>query len=295
MNKTFTHYLKKEGYSQSTIHYHQQVLSTFQLWAATENVASEAVTYNDILAYLQHRQHQGTGKAGLSRYLTAIKHYYDHLIEQGIATSNPVQNIKLQGAHRKKLYDILSPSELQSLYQHFAQSTYPDEWRKSRDVAIIGLVIFQGLTTTDIKQLHPNDLQLKEGLIQINRTRRSNERTLKLEVTQLMDLHHYATAGREKLLNKILHTPERLFFTTGGKADMSSALNQMVKRLQRIDPRVQNIKHLRACVITKWLKKYGLRKTQYLAGHRYLSSTEKYKINDLEGMQEEINQYHPLG
>ena len=32
-----------------------------------------------------------------------------------------------------------------------------------------------------------------------------------------------------------------------------------------------------------------------MAGHRYVSSTEAYKINDLEGLQEDIGKFHPLG
>ena len=49
-----------------------------------------------------------------------------------------------------------------------------------------------------------------------------------------------------------------------------------------------------ASVITKWLKQYNLREVQYLAGHRYISTTESYQQNDVEGLAEEINMYHPL-
>ena len=48
-------------------------------------------------------------------------------------------------------------------------------------------------------------------------------------------------------------------------------------------------------VITRWLKQYNLRKTQYLAGHQYLSSTEAYQKSDLEGLQEVVQKYLPLG
>jgi len=32
-----------------------------------------------------------------------------------------------------------------------------------------------------------------------------------------------------------------------------------------------------------------------MAGHRFISSTEAYLINDLEDLQEDINKYHPIG
>jgi integrase/recombinase XerD len=58
---------------------------------------------------------------------------------------------------------------------------------------------------------------------------------------------------------------------------------------------VKNAQQIRASVITKWLKSHNLREVQYLAGHRYISSTESYLQNDMEELIEEINQYHPLG
>jgi len=49
-----------------------------------------------------------------------------------------------------------------------------------------------------------------------------------------------------------------------------------------------------AFVITAWLKQYDLRKTQYLAGHKYVSSTEDYKANVIDELQEDIRKFLPL-
>ncbi len=46
-----------------------------------------------------------------------------------------------------------------------------------------------------------------------------------------------------------------------------------------------------ASVITQWLKQYDLRKVQYLAGHKYVSSTEDYKANVIDELQQLYNQY----
>jgi integrase/recombinase XerD len=32
-----------------------------------------------------------------------------------------------------------------------------------------------------------------------------------------------------------------------------------------------------------------------MAGHRYVSSTEAYLVNDMDDLQEDINKYHPIG
>ncbi|TRX50917.1 integrase [Fulvivirga sp. M361] len=55
------------------------------------------------------------------------------------------------------------------------------------------------------------------------------------------------------------------------------------------------MKHIRASVITHWLKQYNLREVQYMAGHRKVMSTESYQRNDTEGLQLDVDQFHPLG
>lgn len=49
-----------------------------------------------------------------------------------------------------------------------------------------------------------------------------------------------------------------------------------------------------AAGITNWLKHYNLRQVQVLAGHRYISSTERYLEDDLESLHEIVNNFHPI-
>ena len=293
-NENHTHYLKKEGYSKSTIAYYQKAVNKFTQWAEKENIEPTVATYTEILAYVQHCQQQGAGKTGTSRYLTAIKNYYNYLVSTGEMKGNPAGSIKLQGLNRKKLYDILSPSALSVLYQNYTKQPKTDEWKHIRNVAIAGLFLYQGLTTTEVIKLEPCHINMREGIVTVPGTRRSNERVLKMEVAQIMDLLNYMNTGREKLNTNALQPSKQLFFTITGTSTLHHALYEIVKELQKHEPKVESLLHLRASVITKWLKKYNLRKAQYLAGHRYISSTEKYLVNDLEGLSEEINKYHPL-
>jgi integrase/recombinase XerD len=47
-------------------------------------------------------------------------------------------------------------------------------------------------------------------------------------------------------------------------------------------------------VITHWLKNHNLRQVQQMAGHRYISSTEAYLVNQTEDLQADIDQFHPF-
>ncbi|MCK7560220.1 hypothetical protein MKQ70_37055 [Chitinophaga sedimenti] len=51
---------------------------------------------------------------------------------------------------------------------------------------------------------------------------------------------------------------------------------------------------MRASVIVHWLRKYDLRTVQYMAGHKYVSSTEAYRKYLLDGLQADVMKYHPI-
>ena len=67
-----------------------------------------------------------------------------------------------------------------------------------------------------------------------------------------------------------------------------------IKKINQQNPKVIALNQLRTSVITHWLKLYNLRQVQNLCGHRYVSSTEGYLVNDLEDLSEEIEKYHPI-
>jgi site-specific recombinase XerD len=64
--------------------------------------------------------------------------------------------------------------------------------------------------------------------------------------------------------------------------------------LKKINHKSINLKQIRNSVVVNWLRQHNLRKVQYLAGHRYISSTERYQQDDLESLHKTINIYHPF-
>ena len=162
-------------------------------------------------------------------------------------------------------------------------------------------MINQGLSTPEVEKLKLKDLKLKEGKIQISGARKSSERTLELRSDQIMELMEYQYTTRKELLNyQADKAVEQLFLSvpTAGQEKANSTLQiwkGLSKEIRAQEPRFINFKQVRASVITHWLKQYNLRKVQYMAGHRYVSSTEAYLVNQTEDLQADIDQFHPLG
>lgn len=68
----------------------------------------------------------------------------------------------------------------------------------------------------------------------------------------------------------------------------------LVLHLKQMSSKIKSLDQVRASVIVHWLKLYNLRKVQVMAGHRYISSTESYKANNLDDLKEDIAKYHPF-
>lgn len=300
----FTNYLLFKNYSDTTIRSFAGDVKKFKAWLEKENMEIETVSYNDITSYLQSFGDITQHTKGC--YLRGVKQYFNYLIKKEERTDNPAGFIQLKGLKRKTLYDILNRQELDKLYSSY---TLPNEeskdknqnWFKAKVLAqkrnkvVLGLLLYQGLDSKDFKLLTVADIKLREGKVYIPGTRRSNERELKLEALQIIDVMEYLTTTRNEILQLTGKSSEQLFISIGSSEKFNNILHYLIKRLHQINPKVTLFKQLRASVIVHWLKLYNLRQVQYMAGHRYVSSTEQFLVNEMEGMIEDIEKYHPIG
>jgi site-specific recombinase XerD len=295
----FTSYLKKRQFSHSTLNTSKRVISLYMEWVATEQLEPEEITYQELLGFMKHCSRKGVSQRTIQHYMNTIKHYYNHLEEENKIATNPVSSIEVKGVKRKVLYRIVAPHELHALYNQ-----HPSEALKERrNKVMLGLLVYQGMKTEELARLMVKDIKLREGKIDIPGSRKNNGRILPLESHQVMDMYDYVLQTRPEILKQVpkrksqqKQETDRLFINEGGSyKHFSNMMTQLMIRVRKINPQVKNAKQIRTSVITKWLKTHNLREVQYLAGHRYISSTEGYLQNDMEGLKEEINQFHPLG
>lgn len=305
MKTSFEKYLQDLDYSTTTVNGHLAALRYLTTWAEKEGLEVDQLSYTELLSFTKYCQSKGAEKVTVNRYLLSIRHYFNYLIEQEKATDNPARYIQLKGVTRKKLYDIFTPLELESIYNRYCNGDFSSkrystlkarhELEHLRNKVIVGMLIYQGLRSDEIIHLRPEDVKLRKGMIEVPEVKGSANREMKLEACQIMELHQYMTEGRKEILSITQQQTEKLFINTGSSPDLHNTLNKLSQQLNSIESRVKNLKQIRASVITKWLKLYNLRQVQYLAGHKWISSTEEYLQNEMEGLQEEINKYHPLG
>lgn len=293
--KTYKSYLHSKGFSHSTTESYTNSLMQYLLWSEDQQIEAEQSTYNEVISYVQHLKNKNLKQRTIQLTVNALKHYFNWVVKQQLRINNPTQNINIKGIKRNKLYNIISKPLLEKIYHDYEVEQLDkneDANIAKRNKIILGLIIYQGLGTLELNRLQVNDVKLREGKIHVRQSRKSNARTLQLEAHQVLDFMEYTLNIRSELLCG--RKSEQLLLTKGNSDRLHNAIQKLLEKLKKQHKAIENLQQLRASVITHWLKVHNLRRVQYMAGHRYVSSTESYLINDLEDLKEEVNRYHPM-
>lgn len=308
---TYENYLQSQDMSKETIRAYNYYLLSFISWLDGESLETEAVSGPDLMAYLNYLKKQGKSKLHGSHCLIAVRHYFDWQLQQSKREDNPAKHIKLRGLKGTKLHNILSKEELEGIYHKYdaaqAPTGKPHTFRmqqlvRQRNKTMLGLIVYQGLVTSEINNLAIGDLKLKEGTVYVAGGRKSNERTLELKPHQIMELMEYLYTTRKELLSYCSGDRQQLYLPAPASGQRTASQNDTINIWKRLtadvrkqQPRFTNFLQVRTSVITHWLKQYNLRQVQYMSGHRYVSTTERYLINQMEDLQKDIDQFHPIG
>jgi site-specific recombinase XerD len=272
MNK-FENYLQSKNINPTSIQKYIVQVDKFKTFISKD---IERIEKKDILNYLQFLQENKNLQNRTRQHILGIlKHYFSHLYSQNLIATNPTNLLNIRGSRKKILYKTLSIEELND----FTDIYYNTNKDNLRNNLILSLLVYQGLKLSEWKAIKIEDIDLIKGTIFISETRKSNQRKLTLQASQLGLLYAYLREKNDSDILLFTSTPE---------------LQKWAKKLRKIYPKFTDFKQIRASIITYWIQTEGLRKAQYKAGHRYISSTESYISNDLESLKDDISQFHPL-
>lgn len=302
----FREWLTLKGYSSATVDTVVRLTADFLTWCDQENIADPSeLGYNDLMAYVKACQERKVSQKAIAHYVSDVRKFYDFLVSEGEASDNPAAFIKLHGIKRRVYHALLSPEELQQLYRSYpveivyeAGQNIPPQGQnllsRKRNRVIVGLLVNQGLRVEEIKALKVQDLHLREGRITIHSQRRTAQRTLELEAAQVYELMDYLAGTRKQFLETYGEATDELFIQRHKSVNFYGITRMVLLHLRKINKSVKNLDQIRSSVITYWVKTHDLRKAQYMAGHRYVSSTEEYKQQLLDGLQADVRKFHPL-
>lgn len=283
----FETYLQKKKLRTSTIKGHLNDLKRFQ----TESLNYKEIDYNGLLKFIQVLQKREVKPQTINNYLISLSKYFDYLVKQEERKDNPAKNLRVKANQKRVFQNLQTDQELDNLYQGYLSRPvwdFRDEAMRKvnkRNAVILGLLIYQGVQTAEIKKLEKSHLNLYQGTIYIPSIARSNSRILKLNASQILPIQNY-------LLEENNQDSETLFTPK----NVSNYITWLVIHLnqQNKELKLKNAQQIRQSVIVNWLKNNNIRQVQYLAGHKLISSTERYKQEDLRDLQSQLNLFHPF-
>lgn len=315
--RSYRRYLKEQGLAESTISQHLRNAGRFLQWIDQEGLLQEEVNYNDILGYIEYQRSCGDSSGLINRRVLSIRRYFSffQLKEKKEGMQNPAAGIYLRGRTSKMISGVLPFARLEEIYHGYSSSRsgnqrsailkYPGEIRNK---VLLGLLVYQGVTTDKLHRLQVDHVKFSHGKVYIPGSRKSNSRLLSLDASQVPVLQEYITHVRPVILSGgYRHNPGRkpgpgsrarktdqLLLSVNGSRNIKSSMHHLFRKLQKQYPDIRDARQIRQSVIIHWLGSHNLRQVQYMAGHRYVSSTERYRMNNIEDLQKEIIRYHPL-
>jgi integrase/recombinase XerD len=264
------------------------------------NPTAKKYTHSEVVNYIGALRTKYTNSKTINRILASIKAYYSYLCFIGIRKDNPTKSIRLRDKQSRdiQLQDLFTSDELETLLtakkERYTNLDY-------RNKVLMSLLIYQALKPNEIEGLTIDEINLEQATIYIKPSAKTNGRTLALKANQILLFKKYLEEIRVKLLLKTkteLKQNQIDAFIIGQRSEPMTAedITKHVKRNYNIyKPRKVNALTIRQSVITNLLKKNNdLRIVQTFAGHKYPSTTERYKQSNVEALQTALQIYHPI-
>jgi integrase/recombinase XerD len=282
---SFEYYLKRKKLSERSIETYLSSVSYFEKWMQHKGLEKEGLRYHDILSYIDDCRAKGNRQRTIVHKIHIIRNWLDYHFKY--LKPNPCQGILVKEHGRPLPSPLLSSVQVDKMYHDYPQANQI----QVRNKVILGLLCYQALDGGEVLRLKMEDVKLEYDAMIIKKSSRSNGRSIKIDEKQKPVLITYIKDVRPAILNAV--ATDRFIVKPGQNDDLSDLLNPFYKTLLDQYSFYRSPRQLRASVISRLLKDGNLREVQYMVGHRYVSSTERYLINHIDDLQKTLDQNHP--
>lgn len=257
----FVEFLKGRKRARATIVAYGKDIDQLVAFLKEQNkTAVDAITKEDISAFLAKLGKGGYTPKSISRKINSIKTFYRFLRTQGVVTEDPTSNI----THPK--YEVKPPRILSKVEYRALRDACRDDLRIS---AIVELFLQTGLRIGELAALTLEDM--KDHELHIAPQESHAERMVPLNKAAKMSVDKYMEV-RPKTENKTL------FVTKTGRPllirNIRTAIDRYFKAAGIESAKVNDLRH--TFIAHHLASGTPLTTISKLVGHKRLSTTEKY-------------------
>jgi len=287
---TFRAYLFAQHHTTSTIKSYQFIISKY----LAEHPNADTYNYREVFEYVKSYIFRFSQRPNMALIQAALKKYYDYLIHIGKLENHPCRGLFLKQRSKPLIHqDLFTFSELERLLHR----TERYSMLKYRNKVLVSLLIYQGVTLNELIRIKMKHIDLDDESIMIKRTKTTNSRRLLLHHNQIDFIEKYLKMRIMIHNTKPSIENDYLLLNKLGNPITTDDSQYIIETFKFLYPeRKLSPQTIRQSVIANWIneKHIPLEQVQLLAGHRWLSSTQRYKQADIAKQVELINGFHPV-
>ena len=287
IRENFLHHLETEKrFSANTVASYRRDLESLEKYCLDQKITAwRHLKTHHLRTYTAKIFSRGLGPRSIQRRLSGIRSFMNYLLRESLIKSNPASGVKTPKAP-KRLPNVLDVDQINQLLN--IRETNPISLR---DKAILELLYSSGLRLSELVNLNPIDLNLKDKSLMVmgkgGKTRFVPIGQKAIEaVNQWLDVRSQLAIIDE----------EALFVGSKGSRLGQRAIQARITHWGKKNGIQQGVyPHLlRHSFATHLLEASGdLRAVQELLGHKDISSTQIYTHLDFQHLAETYDKAHP--
>ncbi len=244
------------------------------------------ISVEDILNYLSDLKKELNPKS-VNRHISALKGFYNYLVEEKIIKTSPLENISVLKTERN-LPKYLTISEVDTLLNFPLVTTFD-----YRNKAMLEVMYATGLRVSELVSLEYSNVDLYNSIIRV-KGKGKKERIVPIGETASFYLNKYMEEYRNALLKK--QSYNELFLNNHGKPITRNGFNFILENIRvktKIDKKLTP--HVLRHSFATHLLEGGadIRSIQEMLGHENISTTNIYTHVVNEILRENYDVYHP--
>ncbi len=286
----FINYLRvhKNSSENTAVSYERDLKKMKAFLEESRNVREwEKVSPTDLNAYMLSMERDHYAASSISRSVASIRAFFQYLVKQGRAASNPADDLKPPKAE-KKMPEILSVEQVTRLLAQPDRKTN----KGIRDSAMLELLYATGIRVSELIGLKVGDVNLK--LEYITCSDRNRERVIPFGSAARKVLVKYLDGPRDELISG--EDEGFLFPNCQGRPMSRQGFWKILKTYARdagirdeITP--HTIRHSFAVHMIE--NGADLRAVQEMMGHSDISTTQMYLNMNISRMRDIYERAHP--
>ena len=281
-----------KGLSDKTLKAYTIDLNQYESFCKNQNWQSKI----QIECYIQNLYLNYKPKTS-KRKIACLKTFFNYLENDEIIQNNPFQKINIKRREAIILPKVIPIGILEKIlsltYQNYNKEGKSDFYYKNslRDIAVIELLFSTGLRVSELCNIKPNDINLKEKYIKVN-GKGSKERYIQLTNNSVISvLKNYQSIFSFEIENK-----NNFFINNRGNNLSEQSVRFMINKFaKQVKSDIHITPHMfRHTIATLLLEEnVDIRYIQEFLGHSSITTTQIYTHISLNAQKRILTEKHP--